>query len=821
MPYTRKLIIFFFFNYSQVSVIRGQVLFKNGQPLIGVKVTSPSNPNYGYTLTRTNGIFDLMVNGGGSIVLEFSRNRLKTRLVTVNAIWNQFLYIDPVIMYLYEDSNDLITQPSPCSQQVHNSSVVFPLVKTSWKEIRTYYYDNYLILPDSGVVRNQLNIIDTNLKLVYSSNLASGYQSTIFVLMTQSHIPDELQLVHLQIIVEGVLFKQTFEANTNLNYEYSWDRRNAYEQRVYGFTNAKVMIGYQYEHCSFIYWQTSIVRIAGYDLGSSEIGNWNIDVHHRLNTQQGILHKGDGTTIYLKEIQKNVEIVAGRINSKRDLECSQCSLDSGLKFFSPYSISINKDGLIFISDYNYVWMLNNSEPARRILELNMNKPFKYHMANEPNNGQLYLTDPINRQILKVKNLDNSFINDLKSNIKPTTDNSNLKYPKSLVFDNNGILYFIDGNLIKSVNADGLIVKIIGNEEQIDYKPMGCNMSYQQDKMRFYWPTSLAINPIDNNLYILDENVIYKMTPYNIVEIVMGYPFGCDELNEEKILNNAIDMAFNPDGDLYILENSEKFKQIRILKSNGELELFIGDNYIKKGYSLADAPNELVNFNNPISIAVHQNKSVYVLDRGDNVLYHIRNSIKRDDYTGKYTIISPETREAFIFNRFGLHMQTIDLLNGNVMYNFTYSGSAFYGKLIGISDQNRPILNIKRDFHGRVESIHTTNAFNIKLKLNNFDMLRSMITNDNRSFSFNYFGNSGLLSSKTELNDRTTYFVYEKNGKIKELIEPNSFVTNISYSINGSGIVSSINRKADLYKEIWIANSTSIYVYKSKLLFKLI
>lgn len=47
------------------------------------------------------------------------------------------------------------------------------------------------------------------------------------------------------------------------------------------------MVGYQYEGCSFVYWETTVVKLAGYDLGSSEIGNWNIDVHHRLNTQQG------------------------------------------------------------------------------------------------------------------------------------------------------------------------------------------------------------------------------------------------------------------------------------------------------------------------------------------------------------------------------------------------------------------------------------------------------------------------------------------------------------------------------------------------------
>ena len=79
-----------------------------------------------------------------------------------------------------------------------------------------------------------------------------------------------------------------------------------------------------------------------------------------------------------------------------------------------------------------------------------------------------------------------------------------------------------------------------------------------------------------------------------------------------------------------------------------------------------------------------------------------------------------------------------------------------------------ILNIKRDFHGRADDIQTVNSFNIKLKLNNFDMLRNLITNDNRSYSFNYLGNTGLLTSRTELTDKVTLFSYEKNGKVKEV-----------------------------------------------------
>jgi hypothetical protein len=123
-----------------------------------------------------------------------------------------------------------------------------------------------------------------------------------------------------------------------------------------------------------------------------------------------------------------------------------------------------------------------------------------------------------------------------------------------------------------------------------------------------------------------------------------------------------------------------------------------------------------------------------LDQGDNVLYKIKNSINKNESNGKYTIVSPETREAYIFNRFGLHLNTIDLITSkflifmspiykvnskfsdNYVYNFTYNGNALSGKLLSIIDQSKKQLNIKRDFHGRVESIQTPNNYLIKVSI---------------------------------------------------------------------------------------------------------
>lgn len=67
-------------------------------------------------------------------------------------------------------------------------------------------------------------------------------------------------------------------------------------------------------------------------------------------------------------MQKTIEIVAGQLNSKRDIYCSTCQ-NQNVEFYMPYSLSINKDGLIFIGDYNYIWMINHTDTPKRVLEL--------------------------------------------------------------------------------------------------------------------------------------------------------------------------------------------------------------------------------------------------------------------------------------------------------------------------------------------------------------------------------------------------------------------------------------------------------------------
>ena len=70
--------------------------------------------------------------------------------------------------------------------------------------------------------------------LVYHSSESSGYLSTLLILLTNDSMPSNLATVKLRILVEGLLFEKEFEAEKNLKYRFACDRRNAYNQKVYG-----------------------------------------------------------------------------------------------------------------------------------------------------------------------------------------------------------------------------------------------------------------------------------------------------------------------------------------------------------------------------------------------------------------------------------------------------------------------------------------------------------------------------------------------------------------------------------------------------------
>lgn len=59
-----------------------------GAGLMGVRV-STSTPLEGFTLTREDGWFDLLVNGGGAVTLQFGRSPFRPQSQVVTVPWNE------------------------------------------------------------------------------------------------------------------------------------------------------------------------------------------------------------------------------------------------------------------------------------------------------------------------------------------------------------------------------------------------------------------------------------------------------------------------------------------------------------------------------------------------------------------------------------------------------------------------------------------------------------------------------------------------------------------------------------------------------------
>ena len=158
--------------------------------------------------------------------------------------WNEVLVLSPVQL-----SNEEVHLQIPelyqaidlCEAHVYDT--MQPIALSGWM---TNYQgadpSKSVILAESQVVQESLEIPGSDIRLLYHSSRAKGFYSTIQLQLTPELIPKTLVRVHLVISIEGVLEEKVFEADPNIRYTYAWDRLNIYRQRVYGVTTATVKV---------------------------------------------------------------------------------------------------------------------------------------------------------------------------------------------------------------------------------------------------------------------------------------------------------------------------------------------------------------------------------------------------------------------------------------------------------------------------------------------------------------------------------------------------------------------------------------------------
>ena len=439
----------------------------------------------------------------------------------------------------------------------------------------------------------------------------------------QFKLSDELKLIHLKIVIEGNLFEQLFEPQTNLSFTYAWNRRNVYRQKSFGLSTASVSVGYEYYDCKHVIWSTEHVQLAGHDLSISDIGNqWNLNIHHRYNYRNSILQRGDGQNFNLKTEKPRVVLPVMGDGYQRQSICPYCdgsTNPSEQRLLKPQALVSGHDGSLYIGDYNLIRRIESpaasgSSPAdrvvRTVLEMPTNRvPSKYNLALNLADQRLYMSDADRYQIYLIREQANklnetvsgggsaspssseeSLLPVVGSGIRCQLDNrancgdgqtargASLFEPKAFVFDLSGRMYIADGPNVRMVDVDQKIYTILGDYGATRHTKFPCSgEAIQMHKFFPRGPVDLAMSPIDDTLHILDDNVVYKITQDKRVQIVAGRLSHCmpnEQVQQikgrgqlqatEVFLQSAQSIAFNHNGDLFISEDDQKQQISRVL-----------------------------------------------------------------------------------------------------------------------------------------------------------------------------------------------------------------------------------------------------------------
>ncbi|XP_076131231.1 teneurin-2 isoform X3 [Alosa pseudoharengus] len=802
------------FNASLASLIRGQVLTTDGTPLVGVNVTFVKYPQYGYTMTRQDGMFDLVANGGGALTLRFDRAPFLSQERTVWLPWNRFFAMDTLVLKTEENtfpSCDLSGFVRPDPLVVASPLSAFFSSSPGEKHI----------IPETQVLHEQVEIPGTSLKLCYLSSRAPGYRSLLKVTMTQALVPLSLAKVHLMVAVEGHLFQKWFHASPNLAYTFIWDKSDAYGQRVYGLAECVVSVGFEYETCpSQVLWEKRTAVLQGYELVPSNLGGWSLDKHHVLNAPSGILHKGSGENVFVSQQQPPVITTVMGNGRRRSMSCPSCSgAAEGNKLLAPVALACDADGNLYVGDMNFVRRVYPSLNTTAVLDLGKNKDLrhgnspthKYYMASDPVTKALFLSDTNSRQIYRVQSLNGGRALLENAQVVAGTGEqcvpfdearcgdggkaveATLMTPRGIAVDKKGFMYFVDATMIRKVDQNGIISTLIKANDLTAVRPLSCDSSMDISQVRLEWPTDLAVNPMDNSLYVLENNVILRITENHQVSIIAGRPMHCQvpgidyslsKLAIHAALESATAIALSHDGVLYIAETDEKrINRVRQVSADGEISLLAGTP------SECDCKNDVncncfagddgyaadAGLNAPTSLATSPDGTLYIADLNNIRVRAIRRNHPPLTNTGQFQVGSPHEQELYVFNRDGSHKQTISLVTGQVLFNFSYGAD---GELVSVTDSANNTVRIRRDVAGPLRLVLLPENQVVSLGLDPAGGLRSVSALNQEVALLSYAASTGLLTSKVDDTGWTNFYEYDSEGRLTNVTYPTGMVTSL-------------------------------------------
>ncbi|KAG5879649.1 hypothetical protein JTB14_012096 [Gonioctena quinquepunctata] len=778
------------YTESRVAVMRGQVVTPQGLGIVGIRVSVDKESRFGFTLTRQGGWFDVLVNGGGAVTLQFQRSPFKPMTITVFVPWNQIIVLPPVHMQLSDDADVghvqksfLATNPAlnfpgvsrsffgpngvlPETCDDHDTEILRPIITGTWlPEAVGGMQGKSVIFAETQIVQESIPIPGSDLHILYQSSQSTGYLSTIDMKLTGPTIPPSLTHVYIRVEVEGSLHTKTYEADPNLTHTFAWNKRNIYKQKVYGIVQAKISIGYQHSTCLEPVWETQTADIKGFDVDISDIGGWGLDIHHHYNFHEGILQKGDGSTLHFKQYPRMVKVIMGT-GLQRSLNCpGQCGGPAkDAKLLTPGSLATGPDGSIYVGDFNLVRRITPEGNVYTVLQLRATQvAYQYYLMMSPADGiSTYL---IQKSTKFSEYFHSNLFKTPASTVNRLSAMANVAYPAMTLPVGTRVLQ--NTPRPHRHNFNGLLV--------------------------------LALSPLDGSLHFIDDRLILKLTADLKLKVVAGTPLHCHREDNNTRSQRLLCEDNDTSGKIthFAGKLPEKFKKHCECSLNLTTTSPLGRpqdippppctcNPTEETTSNAEtllASN--ARFQSISALAVSPGGVLHVADQGSLHILSLEHYLPTHDENGEFRLPYPAAGEVYVFNRYGQHVATKDLASDKTKYTFLYSKNTSFGKLSTVTDSSGNKIQFLRDYSNAVSSIENTQDHKSELKISGVGYLIKLSEKGRSDIDLDYDMNTGLLLSRSG-GTETIIYEYDWLGRATGVILPSGETLKLSAKLSNSG-----------------------------------
>ncbi len=672
-----------------------------------------------------------------------------------------------------------------------------------------------IIEAESQVLGESLGVTGTPFTLNYRSNRVPGYKApyALEIPLRGDSVPSSLKQIVLEITIAGRRFKDRFSSSTKST-TFVWDGLDAFDRRVQGRQEAKVRIGYVY---AVVYTTPSKVRQSFARIGRGPIsagrrqaditlwkeyskslgakkslgawypvgvglGHFSLNIHHVYNPMTQILYQGNGKQRRASTTTNAV------INTVAGNGIWDFSGDSGLateaSLHYPNRIAFGPDGRLYIAD-------SDNDRIRRVdgdgiintvagngnwgfsgdgdlaTEASLSSPIGIAFGPD---GSLYIADSWNHRIRRV-DVD-GIINTVAgygewgfnaggfSGDGGLATEANLYYPNDIAFGPDGGLYMTDAynDRIRRVDVDGIINTVAGNGEWGFNGDGGL-----ATETRLHNPNDIAFGP-DGRLYITDayNDRIRRVDVDGIINTVAGNGdlnfSGDGGLATEAGLYSPNGITFGPDGSLYIADSDNRIRRVDV---DGIINTVVGKEYTGSSFSVDGGLATETRLSLPRGITFGPDGHLYLADSWNNRIRQVGPALPKFSL-GNLFIPSENGALLYEFAYDGRHLSTADSVTGSLLYRFTYNEN---GYLVEIKDLDGDITRIERSGDTPV-AIVAQDGQRTALTLDENDYLNSITNPASETDQLNYT-EYGLLTEFINPRGHKSIYRYNELGLLVE------------------------------------------------------